>query len=384
MRPADARVLSRQVHRVRNALEDGMPDDPELTGDLTVPLQAIRQDSEYDDGYIRSGYPREPRSDTIVVPFQPGPPAPPRRTGSAPPPMQPRSRWRGLVALFAVLALAIGVGTAAWYYGVHIYTSTPSLVNMWPTDAATKAAEVGLKTKLLDPAFSEVVPKGFVVSTDPAAGDRVRKEGVVGLIVSKGQERYRVPQLAGLELDAAKRALDGIKLVTGTVTETYSESVPTGRIVSYLPKFDTVMKPGNTVTLSVSLGKKPITVPDTTGKPAKEATRTLRKAGFVVQRTDVFNETVREGRVISQTPNSGTRFAKDNIQLVVSKGPALRDVPNVTRKQLADAQQILTAAGFVVKVEQAPFHLGLNLVAGQNPAAGLKAKPGSTVIVTIL
>jgi beta-lactam-binding protein with PASTA domain len=103
-----------------------------------------------------------------------------------------------------------------------------------------------------------------------------------------------------------------------------------------------------------------------------------------VQRTDVFNETVREGRVVSQTPNSGTRFAADSIQLVVSKGPALRDVPDVKRKQVADAQQILTAAGFVVKVEQAPFHLGLNLVAGQNPAAGQKAKPGSTVIVTVV
>jgi len=377
-------VLSRQVHRVRSALDDGLPDDPELTGDLTVPIQAIRQDSGYDDGYTRSGYTQEPRSDTIVVPFQPEPPVPPRRTGSAPPRMQPRSRWRGLVALFAVLAVAIGVGTTAWYYGVQRYTATPTLVNMRPTDATAKAAEVGLTTKLLDQTFSEVVPKGFVVSTDPAPGDRVRKGGVIGLIVSKGQERYRVPQLAGLELDAAKRALDGIKLVTGRITETYSETLPAGRIVSYLPKFDTVMKPGNTVTLWVSLGKKPITVQDMTGKPVKDATRTLRKAGFVVQRTDVFNETVPEGRVISQTPNSGSRFAKDSIQLVVSKGPALRDVPNVKRKQLADARKILTAAGFVVKVEQAPFHLGLNLVAGQSPKAGLKAKPGSTVIVTIL
>jgi serine/threonine-protein kinase len=384
LRPADARVLSRQVHRVRSALVDGLPDDPELTGDLTVPIQMIRQDSGYDDGYTRSGYTREPRSDTIVVPFEPGPPAPPRRTGSPPPPMQPMSRWRGLVALFAVLALAIGVGTTAWYYGIHRYTSTPSLVNMLPTEAAAKAAEVGLTTKVLDQAFSEVVPKGLVVTTDPASGGRVRKDGVIGLTVSKGQERYRVPKLAGLELDAAKRALDGIKLVTGRITDTYSETVPAGRIVSYLPKFDTVTKPGDTVTLWVSLGRKPITVPDMTGKPAKEASRTLRKAGFVVQRTDVFNETVSEGQVISQTPNSGTRFAKDSIRLVVSKGPPLRDVPNVKRKQLADAQRILTAAGFVVQVEKAPFNLGLNLVAGQNPAAGQKAKPGSTVIVTIL
>ena len=53
LRPADARVFSRQVHRVRSALEEGVPDDPELTGDLTVPIQQIRQDSGYDDGYTR-------------------------------------------------------------------------------------------------------------------------------------------------------------------------------------------------------------------------------------------------------------------------------------------------------------------------------------------
>nr|WP_255512965.1 PASTA domain-containing protein [Kribbella sp. VKM Ac-2527] len=69
---------------------------------------------------------------------------------------------------------------------------------------------------------------------------------------------------------------------------------------------------------------------------------------------------------------------------MVSKGPALREVPNVRRKNLAEARKMLTDAGFKVKVEQAPFHLGLNLVAGQNPAAGRKAKPGSTVIVTIV
>jgi serine/threonine-protein kinase len=93
---------------------------------------------------------------------------------------------------------------------------------------------------------------------------------------------------------------------------------------------------------------------------------------------------VAEGTVISQTPNSGTLFAKDKVQLVVSKGPALRDVPNVKRKSLAEAQKILTDAGFVVKVEQAPFHLGLNIVAAQNPGAGKQAQPGTTVTVTVL
>jgi eukaryotic-like serine/threonine-protein kinase len=386
LRPADARVFSRQVRRVRSALEDGLTDDPELTGDLTVPIQAIRQDNAYDDGYSRSSssYAPELRSDTIVVPFQPAPVATAHQSGSTHTPLQRQSRWRGLTALIAVLALAIGVGTAGWYYGVHRYTSTPSLLNLSATQAGAEAAELGLTTKLVGQAFSETVEKGAVANTDPAPGDRIRKEGTVGLIVSKGPERYRVPQLAGLDLDAARRALAGTKLATGKITETYSETVPAGRVVTHLPKFDTVLKPGNAVNLWVSKGKTPVTVTDFTGKSARDAIRALRRAGFVVQRRDEFSETVREGRVISQTPNTGTGFAKDTIQLVVSKGPALREVPNVKRKQLADAERILKDAGFAVKVEQAPYHLGLNLVAGQNPGAGEKAKPGTTVTITIL
>ncbi|MEV6284810.1 Stk1 family PASTA domain-containing Ser/Thr kinase [Kribbella sp. NPDC051770] len=410
LRPADARVLSRQVRRVRSALEEGLPDDPELTGDLTVPLQAVREETEWDDdeytrgnGYVehtpvrrvesvrrtipglgrdadprRAAAGRRPdparRNDTIVVPVE---------SASRVAPAVPR-KGHGLVALITVLALAIGVGTAGWYYGIHRYTETPLLLNLTSAEASAKATELGLTTTIANQDFSESVPRGQVMGTSPAPGERIRKEGEVGLTVSKGPERYRVPQLKGLDEDAAKRALDSIKLVTGKITTDYNETVPAGRVITFLPKFDTVMKPGNTVNLWVSLGRRPITVPDTTGKPIADASRTLRKAGFVVDRTDAYDPKVPAGSVVSQTPNNGTLFAKDKVQVVVSKGPPLVEVPNVRRKGLAEAQKILTEAGFKVKVEQAPFHLGLNLVAGQNPAAGKQAQPGTTIIVTIV
>lgn len=386
LRPADARVFSRQVHRVRSAIEEGLPDDPELTGDLTVPIKQLREDDEYDDGYTRgSGYvEQQPRNDTIVVPSSLLRPDASRSAAPPPRPVAQQRRGRGLVALFAVLALAIGTGSAAWFYGVHRYTSTPLLVNMTVAEATTKATEAGLTATLAKQDFSEEVPKGDVMGTDPEPGARIRKEGEVALTVSKGPERYRVPQLAGLDEEAARRALESVKLVVGQVSQSYSETVPTGRVIVFSPKFDSVRKPGDAVNLAISKGKKPIAVPDLTGKPVREATKTLKKAGFTVGRTDQFDEKVAEGRVISQTPNNGTLFAKDKVQLVVSKGPALREVPNVRSKKLAEAQKILTDAGFVVKVEKAPFNLGLNLVAGQNPAAGQKAKPGTTVIVTVL
>ena len=185
LRPADARVFSRQVHRVRSALEEGVPDDPELTGDLTVPIQQIRQDSGYDDGYTR-GVPESTdqnvlRHDTIVVPVEKG-----RPTGT---PMQAplqQRRGRGPIALILILVAAIAIGTAAWYYGIHRYTSTPDLVNMVPAAAATKAEQSGLRTTVDNQDFSEDVRKGDVMRTDPAPGDRIRKNGEIGLTVSKG------------------------------------------------------------------------------------------------------------------------------------------------------------------------------------------------------
>ncbi|MEV0288124.1 Stk1 family PASTA domain-containing Ser/Thr kinase [Kribbella sp. NPDC050820] len=382
LRPADARVLSRQVRRVRSALDEGLPDDPELTGDLTVPIQQIRQDSGYDDGYTR-GAPEENgqvlRHDTIVVPVENG-----RPTGAARVQAPPQRKGRGLIALIAILAAAIGVGTAAWYYGIHRYTATPNLVNMVPADAATAAEKAGLRTTLANQDFSENVPTGEVMATDPAPGDRIRKNGEIGLTVSKGPERYRVPQLAGLDLEAAKRALDPIKLITGQINEQYNESVPAGRVIAFSPKFDTVVKPGTAVNLAISKGKRPITVPDTTGKSYRDASRELRRLGFVIGRTDQYDEKVAEGKVISQSPSTGTLFAKDKVQLVVSKGPPLVEVPNVKGKRLADAQRILTEAGFTVKTEKAPYGLGLNIVAAQNPGAKKKVKPGSEVVITVL
>jgi serine/threonine-protein kinase len=395
LRPTDARVFSRQVHRVRSALGEGLPDDPELTGDLTVPIQQIRQDSGYDDGYTRgvSAEQGELRHDTIVVPVEQGRPTggpaktapPPRSTPPARQPLpQPQRRSRGPIALIVILAAAIAIGTAAWYYGIHRYTTTPDLMNLAPAAAAAKAGESGLQTSLDNQDYSEDIKQGEVMRTDPAAGDRIRKGGDIGLTVSKGPERYRVPQLVGLQLDAAQQALSPIKLITGQITEQYSETVPQGRVIAISPKFNTIVKPGTAVNFAVSKGKRPINVPDLTGKSYRDANKALRKLGFVVGRSTQYDEKVAEGNVISQSPNSGTLFAKDKVSLVVSLGPPLRDVPDVKRKTTAEAQKILGDAGFVVRVEKAPFNLGLNIVAAQNPGAGKKAKPGSTIVITVL
>lgn len=155
-------------------------------------------------------------------------------------------------------------------------------------------------------------------------------------------------------------------------------------MIAISPRFNTVVKPGTAVNFAVSKGKRPITVPDLTGKSYRDAKKTLTKLGFVVGRSTQYDEKVAEGNVISQTPNNGTLFAKDKVSLVVSLGPPLVEVPDVKRKTTADAQKILGDAGFKVTVQKAPFNLGLNIVAAQSPVGGRKVKPGSTIVITVL
>ena len=60
----------------------------------------------------------------------------------------------------------------------------------------------------------------------------------------------------------------------------------------------------------------------------------LEKRGFEVDTTEVNTTPCAEGRVISQSPDSGTGQRGDVISLVVSKGPVMVEVPDVVRMGL--------------------------------------------------
>ena len=100
--------------------------------------------------------------------------------------------------------------------------------------------------------------------------------------------------------------------------------------------------------------------------------------------TEVNNDTVPKGRVISQSPDSGTGQQGDVISLVVSKGPVMVEVPNVVRMGLAEARERLEAAGFRVEVRESSLYVGVKYVVCTDPSGGTMARKGSTVIVSVV
>ena len=100
--------------------------------------------------------------------------------------------------------------------------------------------------------------------------------------------------------------------------------------------------------------------------------------------TEVNSDTVPIGRVVSQSPNTGTGQKGDVISLVVSKGPVMVAVPDVTGMGLEAATERLEAAGFTVTVRRASLYVGVQYVVTTDPAGGTTAPKGSMVVVSVV
>ncbi len=129
------------------------------------------------------------------------------------------------------------------------------------------------------------------------------------------------------------------------------------------------------------------TVPSVTGKSVAEAEQQLEAEGLKmkVAKTVVDAERPKD-TVISQDPSPGTKIDKGGtVEVVVSKGPNLGEVPGVTGKTRTEAQGILEAAGFelgdVTEAYSASVEKGK--VASQQPEAGTQVSRGSSVSIVI-
>ncbi|MGH3497529.1 MAG: Stk1 family PASTA domain-containing Ser/Thr kinase [Nocardioidaceae bacterium] len=414
LRPTDAKVLLRQVRRVRSALDQGVASDPDLTEDLTPllplgasdPTQALNLlpgvASPGIHGVAAWGHadtlgfdvpglllpPQAPyRESTLVVPRDPptAPTPPGQQRNDQEPPRRRRRPRRGLILLLVVLLLAALAGFGGWYLGVGRFTNTPHLIGMTQLEAARAAKSAGLTMTVDRTSWSETAPVGTVMASDPTPDAQIVRGGTVHVVVSKGKERYTVPRLVGLSLAAARRTLHRLTLVADPVSRRYDETVRRGDVVSQSINAAMIVRHGAAIGLVVSKGPRPIKIADYTDKPAAEAISALRGLGFkAVVVGHRFNDGVTRGSVISQSPSSGTGFKGDRIELVVSRGRHMVQVPSVIRSSAEEATSSLKAAGFKVDVVHNPYYIGADIVVSQDPSGDSMAPYGSTVTVSVI
>jgi eukaryotic-like serine/threonine-protein kinase len=146
--------------------------------------------------------------------------------------------------------------------------------------ALLEAEPLFLEIERVDESFSFTVPAGAVVGQSPDPGTELRQGDAVTLNVSLGIEQVEVPDLDGLERDAAEAALVDAGL-TATFSESFSDSVPTrGLVVSQGTAPGEAVDIGSPVEVVISLGPRTVTVPDLVGESIPDAQASLRALGL--------------------------------------------------------------------------------------------------------
>lgn len=217
----------------------------------------------------------------------------------------------------ALLTIVLAIGfTTATYLGMHFVVlprlpvhavDVPSLSGLTPDQARGLLEPRGLLLILDEERPDERAAPGTLIDQRPLAGSRLRRGEDVHAAVAKA---VRMPKLVGMTVDAARDALDQIKLKPGAVSEVSSANVPKGQIVAQNPAVGAEGRPDGTVDLQVSSGPAAQAVPSVIGKSKSGAKDVLEKAGFAVGTLHVgSNDDYDSGVVIRQQPPANTQAA---------------------------------------------------------------------------
>ena len=294
---------------------------------------------------------------------------------------------RRTAVILGLLAVAGTGAGATWYLtaGPGRRVPVPNIIGMSQDEAQLALEKQGLDWGAPARAYSDTVPAGHVVSCQPKVGRKVGLGQAVTAVISRGVETKTVPDVVGKTKDQAGAAIKGAGLTLGDVTEDYSASVAQGKVISSDPKAGKVIEHTAKVSIVVSKGKEPATIPDVTGKSEDDAKKALEDAGLKKGKVSQdYSDSVAKGRVISSSPIAGASgyYKGDSVDLTVSKGPEKVTVPDVTGKSEDDAKKALEDAGLKVTVNKrlgGPF----GTVRSTDPAAGASVKPDSKVTINI-
>ncbi len=292
-----------------------------------------------------------------------------------------RVRRNRIIAV--LLAVALGIG--GWYalIGPGSRIVVPSVVGASLDEANAALTPLGLSSEVIEKRFDEDIEAGRILESDPSGGGKVDTGGVVKLVISKGQERYVIPVLTGLTPEVAIKTLTNQPLKSAGITEEFNSTIPKGLVISSNPSNGQKVKRDTPVTILVSKGVEEVAYTTYVGQSGDQAQNELTDAGFNVESSFAYSETIAAGAVISQTPAGLVSAPKGStITLVVSKGSKFVFIPNVYSIETSKAIAALKDLGLKVKVRSMGKKSVKN-VTNVSPKVGAKVLRGTVVTITV-
>ena len=291
-----------------------------------------------------------------------------------------RVRRNRRVALGVLLIGLLG----AWYtfLGPGSKIVVPSLAGLTVNEAKKDLSELGLTLRIGSEEFSEDIPEGRIIKSEPAGGGRVSENGEVVVFTSKGKERILVPSLLGLNSEDAQKLIEKNNLFVGEISEEFSSDFAKGLIIRTIPASGDRVKRDTQVSIVISKGVESVAIADYRGKSGEQALNELVEAGFDVDSKYEFSEDLPAGAVVSQSPAQGEAEKGSLITLTVSKGTEYVFIPNIFA--LNEKKAIAALEDLELKVEvKRVGNKKEKVVTNISPKVGSKVKRGSKVTITV-
>ncbi len=284
----------------------------------------------------------------------------------------------------------------------------PNLLGKTMTEAKIELKDLSINITLKGSESSSQYAAGQIISQSVESGTRVAVGSSVevtiagsgstgtsssdsssnsGSTTTTTETEITVPNVVGKDEATAKSAITAAGLTVGKVSESASDTVTAGLVISQTVAANTKVAKETTVGIVISSGPSSVKVTDVIGHEQSRAEQELAAAGFQVAVKEAYSSDVRSGLVISTSPDRGT-LAKpgSTVTMTVSKGKEKVTIPSVSVGMTYEAAvEKLEDAGFTGTISEATESsdsVGAGFVTRYSPSGSVDPNGNVTIYVS--
>jgi eukaryotic-like serine/threonine-protein kinase len=346
------------------------PQAPRIPGEPTPARQGAAPVTRPSPPGVRRIIP-PPRLETVLA-------EPPRRTGR-------KHRWLPWLLVVVLLEALAGAGVLATSRGptavVVKHVKVPQVVRLQKQAAIELLLRAGLMPVVAGFEYDARAAAGTIIIQRPRHGLREKADSVVRFAISRGPHPTTLPDLKGLTEAKAAAALRRARLFS-RFSQVYSETVPSGNVVSWTSLAGTRVVYGDKVDVVVSKGYAPQTIPsDLKGGIVTwaQASAALADLHLKAMEEPEYSTTISPGFIVTTRPSPGqTVPGHSTVVVYASIGKPFVNVPGLITDSVSVAEQKLRSLGLTWRLYGPP---GANFVLAADPGFGRSVRMGSTILL---
>lgn len=271
---------------------------------------------------------------------------------------RPWMKWIAIILAIALAGLLIGFAFDYWNTSQQQQAeqeqdqeaqanmvTVPNVEDRPRSEVIAELEDLDLLVTVNEEANPDIA-RDNAIRINPAPGSQLQRNSTVILTVSSGREITEVPDVVGLSLEDASRALSDAGLsMSDSVEEEESSADNTGRVTQQNPPAGSQLSRGSRVTVTVGTGPRMIRVPSNlVGQDIEDVRSTLDAMGFNVQVENV-DSTETDGQVLSVSDEGNEIPADSTVTVRVSNGQLIV-APDLVRQTPEEAEEALRDAGW--------------------------------------